>query len=211
MITTIREFLNKQKIINEASFNSFSNDDILSDKYIKDFINRDDLSNDLLDLFIEYDNLDEDNKEEIEESEDYYNFIKNELERNLENAKENIYDKIDYNTDKITIYRAITVDDNWIQHLVTQGKRLGIYWSWDKSGADAHWGYNSNKKTAVVKIEIDEKYIDWVNTLQMNMHPNYTHEKEIRLFKNTKIKIKSIKIDDVKIDISKLKNKVFYS
>jgi hypothetical protein len=43
------------------------------------------------------------------------------------------------------------------------------------------------------------------------MHPNYSEEKEIRLFKNTPIQIKSIKINDKEIDISILGNKVFYS
>lgn len=207
-ITTIHEYL---KFINEASFHSFDNDDILNDKYIKNFINNDDIVDNLLDRYIEYNNLDENDKETIRLSEEFYEYIKDELYRHLEDAKENIYDKINYRSNKITIFRAITVDNNWLQHLKTQGKRLGIYWSWSSDGAETHWGDPTKKNEAVIEAEIDEKYVDWKTTFEMNMHPNFHEEKEIRLFKNTTIQIKSIKINDKEIDISILKNKVFYS
>ena len=209
--TTIREYLNEQKQLNEASFHSFDNDVILNDKYVRNFINSDDAADNLLDWYIESNDLDEDDRENIRLSQDFFDFIKDELERHLEDAKENIYDKIDYHSNKITLYRAITVDDNWLQHLKTQGKRLGIYWSWDSSGAESYWGDPSKKNEAVLETEIDEKYVDWKTTFEMNMHPFYLDEKEIRLFKNTPIQIKSIKINDKEIDISILGNKIFYS
>ena len=209
--TTIREYLNEQQMLNEASFHSFDNDDILNDKYIKNFINSEDVADNLLDWFIERNDLDDDDKENIRLSQDFYDEVKDELWRHLEDAKENIYDKIDYHSNKITLYRAITVDDNWLNHLKAQGKRLGIYWSWDSDGAETYWGYSSKKNTAVIEVDIDEKYVDWETTFGMNMHPNYSEEKEIRLFKNTPIQIKSIKINGNEIDISILGNKVFYS
>jgi hypothetical protein len=209
--TTIREYLNEQQILNEASFHSFDNDDILNDKYIKNFINSEDVADNLLDWYIESNDLDEEDKETIRLSQDYYEYIKDVLYRLLEDAKENIYDKIDYHSNKITLFRAITVDDNWLQHLKTQGKRLGIYWSWCGDGAVTHWGDYSKKNEAIIEVDIDEKYVDWKTTFEMNMHPNYSDEKEIRLFKNTPIQIKSIKINHKEIDISILGNKVFYS
>jgi hypothetical protein len=157
--TTIREYLNEQQILNEASFHSFDNDDILNDKYIKNFINSDDVADNLLDWYIESNDLDEDDKETIRLSQDYYEYIKDELYRHLEDAKENIYDKIDYHSNKITLFRAITVDDNWLQHLKTQGKRLGIYWSWSGDGAETHWGDPSKKNEAIIEVDIDEKYV----------------------------------------------------
>ena len=81
--------------MNEASFHSFDNDDILNDKYIKNFINSDDAADNLLDWYIQSNDLDEDDKETIRLSQDYYDYIKDGLERHLEDAKENIYDKID--------------------------------------------------------------------------------------------------------------------
>ena len=130
----LREFITNKirKYLNGASFYSFNNDDILSDKYIKNFIKSDDLTNILLDWFIEKNDLNEDDKEDIRLSSDFHDFIREELERHLEEAKESIYDKIDFHSNKITLYRAITVDDNWLQHLKTHGKRLGIYWSWEQ-------------------------------------------------------------------------------
>lgn len=208
----VREHLNEQKMLNEASFHSFKNSDILTDKYIKNFIKTDDAVDRLLDWYIESNKLDSDNKDSIMLSQDFYEYIREELDRNLEDAKENIYDKIDYNSNKLTLYRAITVDDNWLNHLKVQGKRLGIYWSWDRSGAETHWGYGgSHKNVAVIESEIDEKYVDWRTTFELNMHPDYSEEKEIRLFKNTPIQIKSININGKIVDISILGNKTFYS
>jgi hypothetical protein len=199
-----------RKYLNEASFHDFDNDDILTNEFIKDYIINGDSDLYLHWYMSEYD-LENEDDDVVSNSPEYFSFIKNELERHLEDAKENIYDKIDYNSGNITLYRAITVDDNWLNHLKTQGKRLGIYWSWDDGAADTHWGDYSKKNVAVIEIEINEKYIDWKTTLEMNMNPNYTDEKEIRLFKNTPIKLKSIKINDTEVDISNLSNKTFYS
>ena len=41
------------------------------------------------------------------------------------------------------------------------------------------------------------------------MNPSYEDEKEIRLFKNTPLKLISIKIDNEKMNISSIKNKIF--
>ncbi len=198
-----------KEVLAERSYHSFDNDEILNDKYIKNFIKTDDAATPLLEWFIESNELDEDDADTIQDSEEFYEFVKNELERHLEEAKDNIYDKIEYHSNKITLYRAITVDDNWLQHLQAQGKRLGIYWSWDSSGAETHWGDAAKSNTAVIESDIDEKYIDWVSTFKMNMHPNFSEEKEIRLFKNTPILIKSITINDEEVDISALSNKRF--
>lgn len=200
-----------RECLNEASFHSFDNEDILTDKFIKDFINNDDVTDNLLLWYIEYNNLDHNDEENIRSSEDFHYFVKDELERFLDEAKENIYHNIDYYSNKIRLYRAITVDDNWLHHLKAQGKRLGIYWSWDYDGAETHWGDYSKKNVAIIEAEIDEKYVDWEKTFEMNMHPYFSEEKEIRLFKNTPIKIKKITLNDNEVDISMLENKTFYS
>jgi hypothetical protein len=207
--TTIREYLNEQKLLNEASFHSFDNDDILNDKYIQNYINI--YGSGLLHWYMQSNDLEDEDEDVVLNSEDFYDFIKDELEQHLEDAKENIYDKIDYHSNKITLYRAITVDNNWLQHLKTQGKRLGIYWSWDSDGAETHWGDPSKKNEAVIEAEIDEKYVDWKTTFEMNMNPNFSEEKEIRLFKNTPIKLKKLTVNDNEIDISIFRNKIFYS
>jgi len=71
-------------------------------------------------------------------------------------------------------------------------------------------GDSTKKNKTIIEAEIDEKYVDWKTTFELNMHSNYSEEKEIRLFKNTPIQIKSIKINDKEINILILGNKTFY-
>jgi len=203
---TIREF-----VINEASFHDFPSHEILSDKYIKDYIEHEDATESLLNWFIESNGLDSDDEDRILYSQEFHEFIKEYFEAELDKAKEEIYDRIDYDSNIIKLYRAITVDDNWIQHLKSQGKRLGIYWSWDDNAAEAHWADNSKKNTAVIEAEINEKYVDWEETFKLNIHPFLSDEKEIRLYNNTPIKINSITINDEPLDLSILGNKTFTS
>jgi uncharacterized membrane protein (UPF0127 family) len=201
------DYLSEQRLLNEASIHSF-NDDFLTDDYVKDIIASGEL-NHLLDWYASINNLGD--TDGLEDSPEFISFIKKELQENLETAKENIYDKIDYDSNKIKLYRKITVDDRWLEHLKQQGKRLGIYWSWDESAAEAHWGDYSKGNAVTLEIEIDEKYVDWKTTFKLNMHPNFLEEKEIRLFKNTPIRLKSIEVNGKKVDVSKFNNKTFYA
>lgn len=187
-----------KEYLNESSFSDYSIDNILTDKYITDFIKDEDAAENILDFFITKNELDEDDRDEIRLSPEFKEEVRENLERDLESALNNIYDKIDYHSNKIIIYRAITVNDAWLKSLKTQKRGLGIYWSWDESGAIVYWGEDNNN-TAIIKGEIDEKSVDWETTLKMNMHPNYSEEKEIRLFENTPIKVKSIEVDGEKI------------
>lgn len=203
----------KQKLRNlltEKSFNEFNVDDILTDKYVKNHIESGE-SDILIHWYQQQYDMEDVDEDEITSSEEYFNFIKDELENHLYTAMDNIYDKIDYHSDKIRLYRAMTVDDNWLNHLKKEGKRLGIFWSYESSGAETHWGDNSKNNTAIIEIEIDEKYVNWVETLQLNSHPNYHEEQEIRLFKNTPIKIERIIINDEEVDISEIQDKIFYA
>lgn len=119
----------------------------------------------------------------------------NQIHEDLDNITYKISDNIE--NGKLTIYRIIMVDDEWFSHLQKEGKRLGIYWSWDETAAEAHWGHNSSSKTNTVLLTsvIDEIYIDWIETLRLNIHPFYLDEKEIRLFKNTPIDLVSLQIN----------------
>jgi hypothetical protein len=109
----------------------------------------------------------------------------------------------------------MTVKKDWLKHLETQGNRLGIYWSWDPDSAEPHWGYDNLKREIMIESKINEKYVNWIETLQQNINPNFEEEKEIRLFKNTPIKILAIYNQNAyeegkSMRISKLlKNKVF--
>jgi len=199
----------RAKLILESSFHDYHVDDILSDKYLKK-IKNDGYFEDLIDWYKTHFGITDENDDDILDSDEFLDFIRDEFEENFEVAKQNIYYKIN-DQGKLLIYRAITVDDNWLHHLKTQGKRLGVYWSWDENAIETHWGYNDKKNLAVIEVEIDEKYVDWVTTFELNSHPYYIEEKEIRLYKNTPIKLKSIKINNKKININIIKNKIFYA
>ena len=208
----ISEIINKVVCgyLNEESFYNISVDSILSDNGIKSIIDSDpDGFQGLLDYYIEVNNLDDTNPKKIRNSSEFQSFVY----QYLYNDTEEIFYTIDdcIHNGKIKLYRLITVGDNWLNHLSTQGKRLGIYWTFDKEKAEAYWADSSKSNTALIEIEINEKYVDWDVTFKQLTSPSYSEEKEIRLFKNTPINILSLEINDEPVDISIIKNKTFYA
>lgn len=161
MIKNFNQFLNE-------SFHDFDADDIITDKYLDEFVD-DNTGEDILDYYIEDNSLDPNDSDTISKTKDFRQYLYDTLAENLEKAQVEIYDRIE--NGKLKIYRAIAVDDNWLEHLKTQGKRLGIYWSWNPDGAIEHWGFSDTKKTAIIESEIEERYVDWKTTLELNMHP----------------------------------------
>jgi hypothetical protein len=202
----------RARFINEMSFASLDVKDVIT-KDLKNEWLSDDF---LLDLFLySYANEHGEDPEDLKENE----FIETEefrkwSEYEMESRYYETINKFNYNIidgTNISIWRVMTVKDDWINHLEKFGGRLGIYWSWDKSAAEPHWGYNPTDKTISVLIEseVHINHIDWVDTIKLNMHPNYEEEKEIRLFKNTPLKIKSVEKDGEEIDVSNIQNKIF--
>lgn len=85
-----------------------------------------------------------------------------------------------------TLYRVITAPANW-----TPGDRHpGIYWSWDKDAADAHWGDFSDgqvkwRMTGIINM----RDVDWESTISMNILPDYKDEREIRIKEGSPVKL----------------------
>lgn len=109
----------------------------------------------------------------------------------------------------------MNVNQEWLENLSYSGKHLGVYWTWEKGSADAYWGKNL-PLTIIISAEVPEQYINWDETLYANISPSYTVEREIKLFKNTPLQIKSI--EQVKgkyylpitfIDLEEIQNKTF--
>lgn len=196
-MTNIKEILKETDLfnLNESSFFDIHSDVVLTKQYTEKVIDS---------LEYRYEDLeDEDDLEQAKEE------IRVEMEENFYDAENKIYKLI--KDHKLEIYRAIEVDSNWEKHLLTQGKHLGIYWAWDVKCAEAHWGWSAKRRTAVLTAEIDERLIDWKTTMELNSHPDYFEEREIRLVKNTPIKLKSITIDDNEIDLIAYKDKKFFA
>lgn len=73
---------------------------------------------------------------------------------------------------------------------------VGIYWSWDHSKADSHWGhFDAGNEEVEVLGKVKASDIDWDATISLNMCPSLGQdEAEIRLKKGTLVEI--IKIDE---------------
>lgn len=204
-------------VLNEMSIHSIDYDNIITPEYIKELE-----MSDNYERYVEYyqyeNNLVDVEKEEIEKTEDFKNWLTYELKARFDDVVNNIKDKIKPNS-TIDIWRRIKVDDIWVNHLIQAGKHLGIYWSWDERAAEAHWGDTAKNSNALIKSSIKEQYIDWNNTIDANMNIVLGEdEKEITLFKNTSLKIEELHIDGQDVeDVMgsdyelQLRNKIFYA
>jgi 2'-5' RNA ligase len=206
-----------ETVLNEMSIQSIDYTDIITPEYIKEVE-----MSDNYERYIEYYQYEENmvhvDKEEIEKTENFKKWFTYELSVRYEDVVDNIINKIKPDG-TIDIWRRITVDDIWVNHLIEAGKHLGIYWSWDENAAEAHWGDAAKKGDALIKSSIKEEYIDWKNTIYANMDLSLGEdEKEIRLFKNTSLKIEELTIDGQNVsDVmgsdyeQQLRSKTFYA
>lgn len=91
---------------------------------------------------------------------------------------------------KMRCWRVITVRKGWD---ISQ-QHPGMYWSWDKDAAAAHWGeFDTGTSEVIIEAIIPVTSIDWVGTLAMNGHPDYEDEREIRIFEEAPVQIVSVK------------------
>ena len=186
-------------LINEGSISSLSMDDVINKKFL-DIVLSDSYNRES--LIYQYMHEEGISDESEVDEEEFSEWVKYELGY----LASEFITKV--NTDlikngKIKIWRAMSVNKEWESRLQTEAKHLGIYWSWDQEGAEPHWGYNMELPfTTIMEAEVDEKSVDWYQTIRLNTEPVSFEEKEIRLVKGAKIKIVSIKIDDKEIDLS---------
>jgi hypothetical protein len=97
---------------------------------------------------------------------DRYEHAEWEITHNIENGR-------------ITLWRCITAPEDWKPD---PNRHLGIYWSWDQSAADAHWGdFGNGHVKWMIEGSVKATDIDWAKTLAMNAQPAYEDEKEVRI------------------------------
>jgi len=123
----------------------------------------------------------------------------------------------DKNNGNIKIYRMIGVPDDYLNHLKSQGKNLGVYWSWKKSSVEAYWAHKGKREAKdfmILSSTVNEKYIFWERTLLMNI--SYEWEREIRVQNGVPLKITNLTRDtrdsgyeDLNVDA--IKDKIFYA
>ena len=183
-------------ILNDESIEHFLNDSFNEETFLFNYINELGLNLDI------YEDIEE--VEELKNSNDFKNYIKYEIEFRIENIIDTIKQQLT-NKDTLILYRKMIVEQNWLENL-KEGNRLGIYLSWEKEAAEPHHGYNQENKNVdlLLVIEIKEEYVDWINTIRLNIQPTSEEEKEIRLFKNTPIKLIRLEINGKEKNIPKL-------
>lgn len=198
--------------LNEASIYNIKQEDIMTPTFIEEIQLSDNYER-YLDEYIVVNRLEDEDEDEVQETEEFKEWFRYELRYRYDNVLDTLTSVIkEDNT--IDIWRVMTVNDDWLSRLDKTGKHLGIYWSWNMNAAEAHWGYDENKNNELlIKSNVKEKYINWDDTIKVNM--DYTlgdDEKEIRLYKNTPLKIEIVSINGEEMNMINLtKNKTFYS
>ena len=204
----------RARLVNEGLISDVRKDEIIYndfDKNVNEYIYN------LEDYVYHYrgqvyaDDLEEMDDNEIVETEDFKKWIKYELEYRYDDVIDELSNLPDDNGN-IKIWRRITVDEKWLKSFKREGKRLGIYWSFEKEASEPHWGYRNKGKNILVTFEavINEKHVDWVSTIKANLNFNTgREEKEITLFKNTPIKLLGVEYNYRKQNMKPFQNKIF--
>lgn len=201
----------RAKFINELALASIKPEELVSNDIIKQWIDDEIVCDNLIYGYAQENYEDPEeliDSETFRDSKEFYNWVKYELAYKFEDVIDNFKSGI-IKDDHIRIWRVITVKDNWIEHLEKFGGRVGEYWAWSKGNAEAHWGFGAEKNTARIESIIHVDHVDWVETINLNANPSYEEETEVRLFKNTPIKIVGLEINNEPVDISRIKNKTF--
>jgi hypothetical protein len=126
---------------------------------------------------------------------DFNEFARYHMADKIEDAEWRIRQGSQANGTSMIIYRMIEVPENWIKSGGLTAQPLGIYWTYDKSCADTYWG--GRHQGIVIKYIVEAQTalssINWVETLGLNAHITMGDmEKEIRLIKGSKIKLRAI-------------------
>ena len=200
----------RAKFVFERSYDNFKIDDIINNKFIelqgeKDFLGPY-VSQYMHEEHNEFFEIWEDSSD-IEESNDFKEWLIYELEYRYEKLRDLFLSLID--NGYITLYRSMMVQEDYLNKMEAgQIKRLGIFWTYDIESAEPHWGYDKDNrsKEIILEIKINEEYINWVETYRLGLeHEFMNEEKEMRLFKNTPIDIQNIIFDGKEVDLKDIK------
>jgi hypothetical protein len=104
--------------------------------------------------------------------------------------------------DPFEVYRILGIIniDEWLEAQKKENKGLGVYWTWDKESA-LQFGHNHIGEEILILTGIVEKInVDWINSILSHLDINLgdvwlSDEQEIRIYKDSKILLKSIADD----------------
>lgn len=188
--TTINEF--KQYLLIKESY--FKDNDYYIEKAMDQY------DDTYLEEIYEFQYPDNDRADDPEH---YKQFMYDYFNDSIDDILADVYDVLDNETE---IYRSIKISNDWTVDNLGDSN-LGVYWTYDKDLAEAHWGHNDKNKPKEVLIVGEILNKDTVNieeTIMANMAPGLgEEEKEIRLIENKYILIKGVEIDDKFIEVNK--------
>lgn len=189
----------------ESKLEDFSFEDVYSKEYFENQLMKQDIIRDYYGIFEEqYPNLSFKSKE-------FKSWLLKMFHEIYNKFIDDFLSETNYLNGSLEIYRVITVNDAWVEHIKTHGKHLGIFWSWDSNTAYPHQGDFSKKNRAHITCEVKDTDIDWIETIRLNTHPYNFEEKEIRLFKGTQLNITKLLINDIIVEDNKIYTKTFYA
>jgi hypothetical protein len=95
----------------------------------------------------------------------------------------------------IEVWRAIGIghgkhEKDIFTDITTNYKGTGIYWTWNKSYAQAYWSRGGDEY--VLHGFVRSQDIDWHNTILMNISLHFQEEREIRTEKMTQVSLVGI-------------------
>ena len=200
--------MNKQDLILliESELNNLTADDIVTDKYIKDNLLDSDDADFLFNQYKNENNVDyETDFDEFEKDkgnlDDFHNWLKYEFEYRFKD-QQSLYKSL-FSGGRLTLFRAMNVNKEWLKSLSQPNVKLGIYWAYEEDAAEAHWG-SRDTEDAVLQTSVTENEVDWENTFLANLHPSLgEQEKETRLDENAKIHLEALWINNKEIKLNK--------
>lgn len=91
---------------------------------------------------------------------------------------------------KRLVYRALNIKDkdSFLAEMANRG--LGVFWASSEDKAVTYWGETS-PTYVVLEAEVSDEDIDKKTTEELNSHPDYAGEDEVRLLPDRKILVKS--------------------
>jgi hypothetical protein len=146
------------------------------EKAIEELIDQLKTFSDNYDLLCYLDLEDYDKDSDLWDNPDFLSKIRYFAERSVGQASFDIGKHIQ--GDSIMIYREITAPPDWTPDDPTVP--LGIYWSWNKNAAEAHWGkFSAGHVKFLMTGKVNIADVDWAHTLAVNAHPSSSEECEI--------------------------------
>jgi hypothetical protein len=199
MITNINEF--KKYIINETVLNY---EEELIDDYLSNIDDYELYVYQYKDETYYIDNdLDDD---EIEDSEDFKNWLNYEIIYKLDNLFEEF--KRLFSDGTCTLYRKISVSNDWFNN-IQEYQTMGIYWTDNESLAESYWS-DGNKNEVLLATTVKSEQVNWKKTyIERIKIFTGDAESEIQLKKDTIIYLDNIEINDKIQNIDHLKKLQF--